>query len=56
MTTQPAAPARGKVLVIGDNPTIRRAVYFALRDKDYKVLIAGEILEAISTIRKEQPT
>ncbi|HXI71163.1 MAG TPA: response regulator [Verrucomicrobiae bacterium] len=52
---QPAAPARGKVLVASDNPTIQRAVYFALRDNGYKVLMAGEILDAINTIREEQP-
>jgi CheY-like chemotaxis protein len=55
MTTQPAKPMRGKILVIDDNPIIQRAVYFALRDKGYKVLMAGEVLAAINIIREEQP-
>ena len=59
MNTEPAVPVRGvvrgKVLVIDDNPIIQRAVYFALRDKGYKVLMAGEILDAINIIRDEQP-
>jgi CheY-like chemotaxis protein len=60
MNTEPAAsargPVRGKILVIDDNPIIQRAVYFALRDKGYKVLMAGEILDAINIIREEQPS
>jgi CheY-like chemotaxis protein len=59
MNTEPAAtvraPVRGKILVIDDNPIIQRAVYFALRDKGYKVLMAGEVLDAINLIRDEQP-
>jgi len=46
---------RGKILVIDDNPIIQRAVHFALRDHGYKVLMAGEILDAINIIRAEQP-
>src|SRR5712671_4253804 len=59
MNPEPAVTARGtvrgKILVIDDNPIIQRAVYFALRDKGYKVLMAGEVLDAINIIRDEQP-
>ena len=59
MNTEPAAAAHGtvraKILVIDDNPIIQRAVYFALRDKGYKVLMASEVLDAINIIRDEQP-
>ncbi|MDD5139362.1 MAG: response regulator [Verrucomicrobiales bacterium] len=55
MTTQPAVPVRGKILVIDDNPIIQRAVYFALRDHGYKVLMAGEIPDAFKIIRAEHP-
>ena len=43
MVTKPAVPVRGKLLVIDDNPIIQRAVYFALRDHGYKVLMCGEV-------------
>jgi len=59
MITEPAAAsqgtARAKILVIDDNPIIQRAVYYALRDKGYKVLMAGEVLDAINIIRDEHP-
>ena len=36
-----STPLLGKVMVIDDNPIIQRAVYFALRDHDIKVLMCG---------------
>jgi len=55
MVTKPAVPVRGKLLVIDDNPIIQRAVYFALRDHGYKVLMCGEVTEALKMIRVERP-
>lgn len=45
----------GKILVIDDNPIIQRAVYFALRDHGYKVLMCGEVSGALKLIRDEKP-
>lgn len=55
MTTPPAAPVRGKILVIDDNLIIQRAVYFALRDQGYKVLMCGTIADACKIVRTEKP-
>ena len=54
MATEPAA-LRGKILVVDDNPVIQRAVYFALRDYGYQVVMSGEIFHAIGIIREEKP-
>jgi two-component system KDP operon response regulator KdpE len=48
------APPR-KILILDDNPVIQHAVYFALRDRGYKVLMCGEIYEAITIVRQEKP-
>ena len=55
MATQPAVPVHGKLLVIDDNPIIQRAVYFALRDHGYKVLMCGDVTAALKIIRAEKP-
>jgi CheY-like chemotaxis protein len=55
MTPQTAIAPLGKILVLDDNPVIQRAVYFALREKGYKVLMCGEISEAIKIVRQEKP-
>ncbi|HTX22614.1 MAG TPA: response regulator [Candidatus Aquilonibacter sp.] len=55
MKTEPAVPAPKKILVIDDNPIIQRAVYFALRDKGYKVLMSGDVTGALKIIRREKP-
>ena len=44
----------GKILVIDDNPIIQRTVYFALRDKGYQVLMAGDISAAMKILRREK--
>ena len=44
----------GKILVIDDNPIIQRTVYFALRDKGYLVLMAGDISAAMKILRREK--
>jgi CheY-like chemotaxis protein len=44
-----------KVVVVDDNPIIQRAVYFALRDKGYLVLMAGDVAAAMKIIRQEKP-
>jgi CheY-like chemotaxis protein len=48
------APA-GKILVVDDNPIIQRAVYFALHDRGYVVLMCDELSEAMTIVRKERP-
>jgi CheY-like chemotaxis protein len=48
-------PVPEKILVIDDNPIIQRAVYFALRDKGYQILMAGDISDAMKIIRLEKP-
>ena len=54
MSSAPAVPSLGKILVIDDNPIIQRTLYFALRDRGYTVLMCGEISEALKIARKEQ--
>jgi len=44
----------GKILVIDDNPIIQRTVYFALRDKGYLVLMAGDISDAMKILHREK--
>ncbi len=53
MNPAPAA-SLGKILVVDDNPIIQRTIYFALRDKGYTVLMAGEITEALQIVRRER--
>ena len=55
MTATPAQPVLRKILVIDDNPIIQRAVYFALRDKGFLVLMSGTISEALTLIRQQKP-
>lgn len=55
MSNQPAAPMRNKILVIDDNPIIQRAVHFALRDHGYKILMCGEVTQALKIIRTDRP-
>ena len=55
MNVTAPTPSKGKVLVIDDNPIIQRAVYFSLRDHGVKVLMSGDITEALQTIRQEHP-
>ena len=55
MAIQPAAPVRGKILVIDDNPIIQRAIHFALRDHGYKIMMCGEVTDALKMIRMERP-
>jgi CheY-like chemotaxis protein len=45
----------GKILVIDDNPIIQRTTYFALRDKGYTVLLAGDISAALKICKEQQP-
>ena len=55
MKPETAAPSVGKILVIDDNPIIQRAVYFQFRDQGFKVLMSGDITEAITVVRQEKP-
>ncbi len=55
MKYEPKGPVHGKILVIDDNPIIQRAVYFMFRDHGYKVLMSGDIADALNLIRKELP-
>ncbi len=50
-----AIPVIGKVLVIDDNPIIQRAVYFALRDHGLKVLMCGDVTDALHLMCEEHP-
>jgi CheY-like chemotaxis protein len=55
MNTEPAAPARGKIMVVDDNLVVQRAIHFALRDQGYIFLMCKEVLAAINLIRDERP-
>jgi two-component system OmpR family response regulator len=55
MPTEPTIPVRGKIFVVDDNPIIQRAVYFALREHGYQVVMSGGVFDAINLIREEQP-
>ncbi len=55
MTNTPSAPDNGKILVVDDNPIIQRAVFFQLRDKGYKVIMCGDLSEAMGLARREKP-
>jgi CheY-like chemotaxis protein len=48
-------PVTAKVLVVDDNPIIQRTVYFCLRDHGCKVLMTGDVTDALHLIREEQP-
>jgi CheY-like chemotaxis protein len=41
--------------VADDNPIIQRTLYFALRDKGYRVLIADNLSNALVIVRRERP-
>jgi CheY-like chemotaxis protein len=55
MKSEAAQPIAGKILVIDDNPVIQRAVYFQFRDQGFKVLMSGDITEALTVVRQEKP-
>ena len=55
MNAQTPKAGLGKILVIDDNPIIQRTVYFALRDRGYKVFMSGEIAEALKIVHSERP-
>jgi len=44
-----------KILVVDDNPIVRRSVYFALHDRGYEVLMSEDLAEALNIVRKEKP-
>jgi CheY-like chemotaxis protein len=41
--------------VIDDNPIIQRSVYLMFRDRGYKVLMSGDVADALSVVRYEHP-
>jgi CheY-like chemotaxis protein len=55
MKYEPTSPIHGKILVIDDNPIIQRAVYLLFRDRGYKILMSGDIADALSVVRYEHP-
>ncbi len=55
MKYEPTGPVHGKILVIDDNPIIQRAVHLMFRDRGYKVLMSGDIADALSVVRYEHP-
>ena len=52
---KPALRPFRKILVADDNPIIQRTLYFALRDKGYRVLIAENVANALMIVRRESP-
>lgn len=38
-----------------DDPIIQRTLYFALRDKGYRVLIAENVCNVLTIVRREKP-
>ena len=55
MSAASAPPARGRILVVDDNPIIQRTLQFALKERGYEVLVAGEIAGALKYVRQEHP-
>ena len=55
MNATATVPLKGKVLVFDDNPIIQRAVYFSLRDHGVKVLMCGDVTDALHLTREERP-
>lgn len=55
MKYEPTGPVHGKILVIDDNPIIQRAVYLMFRDRGYKILMSGDLGDALSVVRHERP-
>jgi CheY-like chemotaxis protein len=55
MKYEPTGPTHGKILVIDDNPHIQRAVFLLFRDRGYKILMSGNIADALSVVRSERP-
>lgn len=47
---------QSKILVVDDNPIIQRAMYFALRDKGYTVLMVGDVSSALKIVREQHPS
>ena len=55
MDPKPALRPFRKILVADNNPIIQRTLYFALRDKGYRVLMADNISAALAIVRREKP-
>lgn len=55
MNVEPIPFSSRKILVVDDNLVIQRTVAMALNKAGYKVIIAGDISEALSTARREKP-
>lgn len=55
MKYEPTVPVHGKILVIDDNPIIQRAIYLMFRARGYKILMSGDIADALSVVRYERP-
>ncbi len=55
MKYEPTGPIHGKILVIDDNPIIQRALFLMFHDRGYKILMSGDIADALSVVRYERP-
>jgi CheY-like chemotaxis protein len=55
MPIESTPPLRGKILLLDDDKIIQQAVYLSLRDHGYKILMSGEITDALKLIRTERP-
>ena len=55
MNPAPAASSRRKILVIDDNPIIQRTLQFTLQELGYTVVVAGEIADALHSVRNDKP-
>jgi PAS domain S-box-containing protein len=54
VVASPPAPAVGVILVVDDEPRIREVTAAALELEGYEVLTAGDGLEALDVVRREQ--
>jgi CheY-like chemotaxis protein len=55
MNIEMTASSPAKILVVDDNLVIQRTLEMALKNAGYKVLIAGDISDALTTARREKP-
>jgi CheY-like chemotaxis protein len=55
MERRSLAPDARKILVVDDNKVVLKAMYFALTEKGYRVMMAESGAETISILHKDKP-
>jgi CheY-like chemotaxis protein len=55
MERRSLAPDARKILVVDDNKVVLKAMYFALTEKGYRVMMAESGAETISFLHKDKP-